>query len=169
MRMIVVGGAMALVLAGCASPAPKAVQLSSRFDAARAQELIRPGVNIVSGSALIRQKGGGVVTCAGLPVLLIPDTTYARERMTNLYGNAQRGFNPYHHALKFIPDDPAYTKSMKQTLCDAQGKFSFDDVADGSFFVASTIVWNVGGPQGGSVMQAVSVSGGEVKQVVLSP
>ncbi|WP_146180674.1 hypothetical protein [Pseudomonas sp. HMWF032] len=156
-----------VVLVGCAIAKP--VNLTSSFNAQEARELTRPGVNIVSGSALIRQNGGGVVTCAGLQVLLIPKTAYAAERMRVIYGNTERGYNSVYRQVAFNPEIPEYQSINRSTLCDAQGHFSFDDVADGSFFVVSQIVWNVGGPQGGAVMQAVTVRGGESKQLVLSP
>lgn len=156
-----------VVLVGCAIAKP--VNLTSSFNAQEARELTRPGVNIVSGSALIRQNGGGVVTCAGLEILLIPKTAYATERMRAIYGNTDRGYNPVYRQIKFTPEVPEYLSTHRATVCDAQGHFSFDDVADGSFFVVSQIVWNVGAPQGGAVMQAITVRGGESKQLVLSP
>jgi hypothetical protein len=167
-------GAIALVLAvsaiaGCAVQ-PKQVAVYSNFDEVQARELIQPGANIVSGSALIRQNGGGVVTCAGLEVMLIPRTAYAEERFSTLYGNTQRGYNPVFRTIDFVPNPPEYLQLTKRTLCDAQGNFAFNDVADGEFFLASMITWNVGNaPQGGAIMQAISVAGGQSVQVVLSP
>ena len=82
-------------LAGCAV-APHQVTLNNQFDAGLAERLLQPGVNIVEGSALIRQQGGGVVTCAGQGVSLIPRTAYAAERHQYLWGNVTRG---YSHAI----------------------------------------------------------------------
>lgn len=156
------------LLAGCATPKP--VSLAASFNVQEARELIKPGVNILSGSALFRQNGGGVVTCAGLPIMLIPKTAYATERVMAIYGNTQRGYNPVVNQIKFTPDHPEYQQLSRQTLCDAQGNFEFSDVADGSFFIVSAIVWQAGGsPQGGTLMQAVSVRDGDNKQLVLSP
>lgn len=154
-------------LAGCAA---KPVQLSASFNAEEARRLTQPGVNIVSGSALFRQNGGGVVTCAGLEILLVPHTNYAAERIRAIYGNADRGYNNVYRQLQFIPDEPGYTQHTRQTVCDAQGKFYFNDVADGHFYLISHITWQVGSmAQGGAVMQAVTVRGGESRDVVLSP
>lgn len=156
------------LMTGCATPKP--VQLTANFNTQEASELIKPGVNILSGSALIRQNGGGVVTCAGLPIQLIPKTAYAAERIKAIYGNTLRGYSPVMSQLKFTPDYPEYLQLSRQTLCDAQGNFEFGDVADGDFFVISAIVWQVGNyPQGGALMQAISVRNGDSKQLVLSP
>lgn len=160
---------LTLGLAGCVTP-PKPVQLTASFNAEEARRLIQPGINVVSGSALIRQNGGGVVTCAGLPIVLVPHTSYAAERLRALYGNTERGYNNVYRQLQFIPDEPGYTQYTRKTICDAQGKFSFTDVADGRFYLISHITWQVGNAaQGGALMQAVSVSGGESRDVVLSP
>ncbi len=158
---------IASLLTGCAA---QTVMVQAPFDAEQAAALVKPGVNIISGSALIRQNGGGVVTCAGLPILLVPKTAYASERIKAIYGNTQRGHNPAHRAIQFEPDVQSYGRLQRNTLCDAQGNFSFSDVADGSFYVIANITWNVGGSiQGGGLMQAVTVSGGASQEVVLSP
>lgn len=163
------GLVLALSIAGCATP-QKPVQLTSRYNANEAQRLIQPGANIVSGSALIRQNGGGIVTCAGLSIMLIPHTEYAAERIRAIYGNTERGSNPIHRRLQFVPDDTRYLQLTRQAVCDAQGRFTFNDVADGRFYLISVINWQVGNAvQGGSLMQAVSVKGGESQEVVLSP
>ena len=161
---------MATALAGCAMPQQKPISLRAPFNVGEAAALTKPGVNIVSGSALIRQNGGGVVTCAGLPIVLVPQTAYATERVKAIYGNTTRGYNPITRRLVFTPDPSTYMQMTRETLCDAQGNFTFPDVADGSFYVISVINWTVANsPQGGSLMQFVSVSGGQSQQVVLSP
>jgi len=165
----VAGLALALGIAGCAAP-QKPVQLTTSFNATEAQRLTQPGANIVSGSALIRQNGGGIVTCAGLSIMLIPHTAYAAERIRAIYGNTERGSNPIQRQLQFVPDDTRYLQITRQTVCDAQGKFTFNDVADGRFYLISVINWRVGNAvQGGSLMQAVSVKDGGSRDVVLSP
>lgn len=170
LRKLAVVVSMASVLAGCALPQQKPIAVKAPFSVGEAAELTRPGVNIVSGSALIRQNGGGVVTCAGLPVLLVPQTAYATERVKAIYGNTTRGYNPITRRLSFTPDPSTYMQMTRETLCDAQGNFTFPDVADGSFYVISVITWTVANsPQGGSLMQFVDVRGGQSQQVVLSP
>lgn len=156
-----------LMLAGCATNIP----VNAPFNPQEAQRLTQPGVNIVSGSALIRQRGGGVVTCAGLPVTLTPKTDYAVERMRSIFGNVTKGYSPVPLVGRvFIPDPPEYAIHSLTTHCDSQGDFQFANVADGQFFVSTGIVWMAGSSaQGGSLMELISVSGGEARRVVLSP
>lgn len=159
-----------LVAILCVSGCTTTHRLTEGFDEEYAKELTAPGPNIIKGSALMRQQGGGVVTCAGLEVGLIPKTAYAAERVRIIYGNDRRGFAKLTSNRKFTPDEPGYWKHTRKTLCNAQGFFEFADVADGEFFVTSAIIWTVNyASQGGALMQSVSVKDGQVAEVVLSP
>jgi hypothetical protein len=162
--------AAALACAALTGCAPTTVNLKSSFNAQEARAMTQRGVNMITGSALIRQNGGGVVTCAGLPVTLLPKTAYAAERVAVIYGNTQQGYNPAYRVVTFTPNPAEFAQYVRKTTCDAQGRFAFGDVADGEFFVETSITWQVGySLQGGNLMQAVSVNGGEAREVVLSP
>lgn len=166
---------VALALSGCATTRP--VPVTKAFDANQAQYMLRRGTNIVTGSALIRQNGGGVVTCAGTEVSLVPATDYATERMQILYRSTNKGYLSA-GAPNWInpPSVPAETDSRylslsRRTICDAQGKFEFADVADGSYYVTTAVLWRIGyNVQGGNLMQRVDLPGSSpVHQVVLTP
>lgn len=170
--LCIIGAATAL--GGCATAVLQPYALSSDFDSATARRLIGAGTGTVKGSALIRQQGGGVVTCAGNVVALIPVTSYATERMRALYPNEERGFNPAGFAgkrLQFTPDFPEYMQLKRETRCDAQGSFRFDGVAEGNFYVATVITWQVNQyiPEGGALMQFVRVAPNSQIEVVLTP
>lgn len=161
-----------VLLSGCATV--RDVNLSSNFDPDEAKELLKKGDNSIEGSALIRQAGGGVVTCAGQPVILVPATQYARERIEAIYGSSSGGFKPEFPVVRhsFTNDNPKYKKLTKHSFCDAQGRFVFKHVADGDFYLTTRIIWHVasyGPPEGGALAGFVSLSGGEEKDVVLSP
>lgn len=117
----------------------------------------------------MKQRGGGVVTCAGNTVTLIPATDYAGARMLNIYGSTQGGVNSNPKPPRFSPDSPEYRSMVKTTRCDAQGNFNFDRVADGDFYVQTFVAWEVAGrAQGGNLMQRASVRGGQIVSVVLA-
>ena len=65
-----------------------------------------------------------------------------------------------------------YVTNQRRTVCDAQGFFQFEKLADGNFFVVSEIQWKSDPRslffEGGFMMRKVSVSGGELKEIVLS-
>lgn len=166
-----VAAVVAVALSGCmtvptiAPPAP--IYISAEFNESQARDALKPGPNAITGSAFMRQKGGGVVTCAGETVHLIPATPYAVQRMTHIYGNSSGGAS--RRKLSFEPSPAAYYALEHSTKCDAQGKFEFKDVAESGFFVATTVRWSVGYSQeGANLMQFVPAPGGKAVTVILS-
>lgn len=161
-------------IAGCATApsAPPVVPIVSAWEPSQAQRQIERGPNAITGSAFMRQRGGGVVTCAGSVVNLVPATAYAIERMRYLYGSSPEGFidlfSPV-RKIQFNPNPPDYQTLQTSTKCDAQGKFELRAVADGEYFIIVGISWSAGNlPQGGSLMRKVRVAGGEVASIVMS-
>ncbi len=157
--------------AGC-TVKPKTVAINTEFDESQAKRQLLPGKNTIQGNAFMRLTGGDVVTCAGSDVGLTPATAYATERMKALYGNDSSGFRPDkgRSPLKFAPDSQEYYQLTKKTVCDSQGIFTFENIADGDFYVFTKVTWNVGGyiPQGGTLMQKVHVANGQTKKIILS-
>jgi hypothetical protein len=154
---------IAVAIAGCAA---QKVSVDTPFDAGQAADLMKPGVNTIKGSALIRQRAGTVVTCAGREVRLIPATGYAKRRMEMIYGSSTYAAS----VPTFEYTHPGYLALTRSTTCNAQGFFAFDRVADGDFFVATSVTWEAGyTTQGGALMHRVAVAGGEMKEIVLTP
>lgn len=158
---------------GCNQVQIPTYNLSSTFNAEKAKELLVDGNNTIKGSALIRQSGGGVVTCAGNTVYLLPYTEYTKERIIALYGNDIKGFNHAGYGAKrlnFSPDSKEYLDLTKKTICDAQGFFKFNNITDGIFYVSTSIIWKIGySMQGGALMEKITVKSGETKEIVLTP
>lgn len=161
-----------LVLTACVANQPREVSISSSFDASETRKLLEKGPNVIRGSALFRQRGGGVVSCAGMKVVLIPATSYAKERVFALYQSTEKGYRPATSLIlgkvNFNKEPPEYSQLKKEVVCDAQGFFKFDEVANGEFFVTTTIVWGVNSIEGGALMQRVSVYGSETKEIVMA-
>ena len=152
------------------SCAPQSYVLKNEFDANQAMKAIEKGNNSISGEAFLRQNGGGVVTCAGYEVSLVPETLYARERMEIIYGNAIKGYNPVYHRVIISPDNPQYHTTLHKKICSSTGHFEFNDVKDGNYFLTALVVWDApnAGKQGGSLMERVSVKGGEKREITLT-
>lgn len=167
MKTAVVAATLAVFLAGCAAPR-QAMVVEAPFNEAEAAEMMKPGKNTITGSALLRQQGGGVVTCAGSPVLLIPATAYAKERLAKTFGGSSvyRGAPP-----SFAPTPAAYGTHLRKGTCNAQGFFRFEEVADGEFFIVTQVLWTAGRyqlQQGGSVYGRTTVSGGKTVEVTIT-
>lgn len=155
-----------LVLGGCHST----VQTQSRFDPNEAAFIKAQGKGVISGHAFLKRSTGVNVYASGEVVRLTPVTAYSRERFALFYG-----------AGKFIPAgripkvevDPVYADHTRTTKADHMGRFSFEKVAPGRYFVSSQVVWRERGeylPAGGAMFEEVAVTGkesGDV-EVVLS-
>jgi len=159
-----------IAVAGCAQMGMQqpASPLATPIAPAEVEWSRKSGANSVSGMASI-SAGGTNHTCAGESANLIPDTAYARARMTAIFGNASKGMRAASlGAVKFERDDPLYVSSLRTTRCDASGSFSFPRVPDGVWYVTTSVKWE--GPakvEGGSLMQRVDVRGGRLVKVTL--
>jgi len=140
---------------------PVQEQMRVKFDYAVHKPYLQKGNNTIKGQGFLRQQGGGIVTCAGNDVLLLPATSFFRE-MVNL---ARAGKEP----LFTGKIDPAYREMLKHTQADAQGNFTVSGLPDGNWFLFTQVEWTVGyQPQGGVLMEEVRVANGETKQVLLT-
>lgn len=89
------------------------------------------GKATVTGQAFLRQVGGRVVTCAGSAVFLMPATSYVRDIVRMKEIGIKVGMNPSVIAL------------TRNAICDAQGKFSFDMVPTGRWYLSTSVTWGV--------------------------
>jgi hypothetical protein len=157
-----------LAVAGCAQFGLQEAGLATPIAPSEVDWARRSGTNTVTGLALI-EPGGTIHTCAGQSANLIPDSAYARARMTAIFGNASKGMRAASlGAVKFERDDPLYVSTLRTTPCDAAGSFSFLRVPDGVWYVTSSVKWQGAAQmEGGSMMQRVDVRGGRLVKVVL--
>ena len=164
-----------IALGGCASQ--RTLTITGTFDPDEVSFSKQKGDNTIHGQAFMRQRGGGVVTCAGSELFLTPSGSYSRERIKAFYGDISMPIIKRYRFGGFgslLPDPPAdYWATSRQTRCDASGNFTFANVPDGSYFITTIITWYADGgpyafPEGGALMTPVKVSGGEEKKIVMS-
>ena len=163
-----------VAIVGCThTPGPpqtKYAYLAASFDSRGAAQMIEGGQNTVKGNAFMRQQGGGVVTCAGEEVTMIPATAYAQLRMQYVYGNTKSGVVKYMPNVEFFPNPDEYQNLTRRTRCDSQGNFLFERVADGDFYFVTSVNWQAGNTsQGGFIMLRSDVKGSATVSLVLSP
>lgn len=136
------------LLAGCAGP--PAVRIGVPFDANQARVRLTPGANQIVGNALMWLSSGGVISCAGEQATLYPVTPYAREwaRLTYESVEHNRRVTPPNFAYRprsagptGLEVDPAFLETSRSVSCDADGRFSFDRVGDGDYFLVARIAW----------------------------
>ena len=172
-----------LIIGACATTRPTAVpKISVPFDTEQASQAITDGPNTIVGSALIRQSGGGIVHCGGREVLLVGATDYSLELVSLVFGSTDKGYvraagrrrSVRETIFQAVYVHPDWWQAAKMTLCDAQGEFVFDDVADGAYLLLVSVVWNVpsrygSSVQGGTMMSRIEISGGKPHRLVMSP
>jgi len=150
-----------IVLSGCVA-APK---ITSTFSPSEAEFINKTGSGSISGQAFLRRNDGMVVYAAGSDVHLIPRTTYAQERMNALYRGGKIN--------NMVPDpevtDPLYRSMTKTVRANGEGRFRFEGLADGDYFVVTKVVWLIGGsPQGGSLMETASIRNGQAVELIMT-
>ena len=157
-----------LVIAGCMG---RTIETTVPFDPNEVAYINKSGSATIDGQAFLRQNGGGVVTCAGETVTLIPAGQYATQRMSQIFGDVKGGrINAYQGANQ-DNIDPRYLTMVRTTACDAEGDFVFNKVANGDYYVATRVVWSVPGSyvsEGGGLARRVSIRGGRSTRVLLN-
>jgi hypothetical protein len=146
--------------------------MTSPFNAGDVAWSRAAGTAIVEGRAAIAD-GQASRTCAGGEAQLLPAGTYAAEMMRIVFGNEARGYAPLASLPRYPSDIAADFKStVRRVGCDADGRFRFDGVPAGRWYVFSNVVWRPGGegaPQGGALMQRIDVAEGARTNVLLAP
>ena len=157
-----------LAVAGCAQLGLQESALSRPVAPSEVEWARRTGANAVSVTALMKV-AGTTHTCAGQSANLIPDSAYARARMTAIFGNATKGMRAASlGAVKFERDDPLYVATLRTTRCNASGSFFFPNVPDGVWYVTSSVKWQGASQvEGSSMMRRVDVRGGRLVKVIL--
>ena len=146
------------------------------FGPARTSWSTQAGPNVIAGVAHLATTNGRMRTCASLPVRLAPDSIYTRQRVALLYGDTNSSFVDARaaHRVRGKPGaavSKAYTRSLKASVCDLKGRFTFKNLPDGTYFVMAPVVWrNRQGDvnEGGYFMQRITVSGGETRQISMT-
>lgn len=156
---------LGLSLTACASaPVPPPVwdNHASEKEASEYAPYATTGTGIVTGQAFLTQKGGGVVVAAGHEVILDPVTPTSIEWW-------QKAGKLY--ALKEITHPSTnFQKARKTVIADGSGKFTFNNLPTGRYFVRTILTWEVPfhGIQGGVLGDIVEVQNEQTSNVILN-
>ena len=131
------------------------------------------GIHSLTGSAFLRQRGGGIVTCAGNDVILsrklsIHRNDYAKEYLSLNYrvksvSDVDPRFLEFEKKLAEIRE-----KNTIRTTCDVNGKFHFDNISPGTYIVKSKVYWVVASEGQGGIVGATVVVPNRKKQTTTS-
>jgi hypothetical protein len=162
---------LGLALSACNRTAPDP---AIRFDPAEAAFIRAPGKTEIKGQAFLRDPHGQVNArfAAGEIVRLVPATAYASARFAQFYG-AKKYVPAISMMLPREEPESEYAAYTRTTKASSTGRFSFDNVAPGRYFVATQLTFTPKGEwfkQGGAFYDEVTVTGKETDaiEVVLS-
>lgn len=149
----------ACLICSCQALPPK--ELSSNFNMSDYESHLKIGDFNISGQAFMRQNGGGVVTCAGNKVYLIPDSAYFNEVFDVL--KTRRKPNSGENAADV-------QKLARIALCDAQGNFEFKNLSAANWLITTQIKWKVGryGSEGGTLLKKLTTSDNKNIKIIIS-
>ena len=164
--------AFAVATSSCTTPVPPA-GMTLPFNAIDVAWSRASGTAIVEGRAAISPVGDAAQTCAGGEAQLVPAGTYAAEMMRIVFGNGVRGFAPVASARYPASIASDFAATVRRIGCDPEGRFRFDGVPAGRWYVFSNVVFRSPGGetalQGGSLMQRIDVAEGARVNVLLTP
>lgn len=163
-----------LFLISCASLQTKKVTLKTPYDAEQMKKLLAPGDAKIVGNAFIPQAGGGLVTCAGKPIVLAPVTDFTTELYSVIFKNLKKDYvsaNELPPKIEYTPFPTEYYAIQKVTKCDSQGNFEFNDIKAGAYYLISENIWNVAQytKSGGLYIETIEVKPKQVLKGVFSP
>lgn len=167
MRRIASAAACAALLAGCQSTGAPRPGVSVAFNPQEAAFIHKVGSARIDGQAFLVLPGGEARPAAGETVRLVPASSYARARIAHLY----KGRKFVRAAdIPNIPAPAQYVENTRSTTANSTGRFHFDDVAPGSYFVVTQKVFKPEGaltPEGGAMYESVTIRGAETARVVV--
>jgi len=119
---------LALLLTACAQH-----RLQAKFDPAEYAAYDKPGTATLSGQAFLKTRGGTVKYGAGDWVMLIPATNYTKEIFEECVLKDQT----------LVGDlDERAVKYHRRVRGDGEGRFKFEDLPAGAYYVLCEIYWD---------------------------
>jgi hypothetical protein len=124
-----------------------------------------PGGGRIEGHVTFRQ-GPTLFSCSN--VALIPETPYSARRMMTLYGSTNFAYAPVAEVQSRTPPAPTgFNTFVKLASCDAQNRFVFTGLADGAWFVITSVKPTTGSGPSMALMRRVVTRAGRPLAVEL--
>lgn len=150
------------ILTACAQqPDRDPPSIQTAFDPAAAAYVHKRGSARIDGQAFVINRSGKPLYAAGETIRLVPATSYARARFARLYGG--RTFIPA-SAIPRIAPDPEYARYTRTTVASATGRFIFEEIAPGEYFITAQKIHRPKGSFvaiGGAMYTHIKITGRE--------
>ena len=138
------------------------------------------GKTKIEGSSFIVDRmglNGTIHTCVGFSAWLIPQSDFMEEYLNYLFDNLEESFWDHKGPIPFKKAEITTDSDggVRESKCDTDGKFEFNNVPNGTYYVNSTVYY-VGGPfrtippddKGGMFLKKVVVNDQDSLRVVLT-
>jgi hypothetical protein len=149
-------------LTGCVSTPPAQWSPVTNSAEEEYQPYLARGTGTLTGQAFLTQRSGNTVKAAGHIVTLDPATSVGRECWAKAGGSWVK--------RSLTPPSPGFAKARLTTVADADGRFTFSNLAPGGYYVRTEAVWEIPGqllPEGGLVGQLEEVHDGQTTTAIL--
>ncbi len=131
--------AASLATIGCGS---HPVEIKGAADASAYSSCPADGKGRIAGETFSRQKNGRMVYGAGRSIYLDPATKYSAAVYRAIVDKQNRSdFFKAEKESQTVTPDPVILKCRRTIKADADGRFAFENVAPGTWFVSSWISW----------------------------
>ena len=172
---VAVGGLV--LLAACATTTPPAPQVAASAPVRNSEEFRvsdfawsqTPGKGRIDGRVTYRA-GDLAYGCAGAGVVLTPETPWTRRRMTILYKSPKSAALPAGEVRGRTPPGSSndFAAYVKRATCDASGKFAFNGLADGAWYLITVAkAPGTSNDRDMAIMRRVEIRGGKAIEVAL--
>ena len=157
-----------LILTSCATS--PVIETLSSYDRNQIAWSLVDGTGKLEGDGFLSRRDGMLVKCSGREVGLVPVSDYAIERFTKIYGNPNGGYNSAFAGRSIDTADPDYYNDERSTICDVDGKFSFENLPSGEYYVYTSVIWRVSDyiNEGGVMSRRVKIEEGKTSKVSLT-
>lgn len=150
-----------LFLFSCTYPT---YHLKTAFSEEEFAPYAKKGTATIVGQAFLKTRGGTVKYGAGNIVELYPVTSYSSEIITAMQAEKYG---------KFDNIDKRVLKYVKKTIADGEGRFEFDNIPAGDYYVCCTVRWEVPSEYGSyttgaNIAKEITVKKGEKVKIIIT-
>jgi hypothetical protein len=149
------GPFLVIALVGCAANTPPSAPRQVPFDSTEYTPYAAPGTGRIAGQVLFRTETDEVKTGGGKKVILSPVTSYSTEWWLHEVVGGQR----------LQPADARATPFQRAATADRQGRFRFEGLPPGEYYLAS---WSGSSSADQRVGQRIRLRDGQQLELVLN-
>ena len=148
---------LSLLCVSCVTTSPVVVQRVPYVESEYAKYKL-PGTATITGQAFMKNMGGDVKYAAGNEVALNPVTSISTQWYKAFYLGGQT----------LSETDSRYIAAIRFTTADGEGRFRFDNIPEGEYYITTNVTWYVGNSkEGGWISKRVTIEDGQAYDIIL--